>query len=117
MRKILTVDDIMTPGAVAIAKTASLGEALSLMERSGVKKLIVTGGPAPQVLERWKITEGDLKRPISSLPLSEGHKVAAGTPVAAIEDALARFPAVVVVDADGRTLKGVVTAADFAAKA
>lgn len=113
------VDYIMKTPVYTIDEKKTGKEAIEEMESKGVKKILVTKDEEPVgVLEKWKITDIDMNRPISNLELSPFQKVPLGTEISAVESLLKQqFAAVYVEDSkdpSAKKLVGVVTAYDLA---
>jgi len=110
------VDYIMKTPVYTIDEKKTGKEAIEEMESKGVKKILVTRDGEPVgVLEKWKITDIDMNRPIGNLDLSQFQKVSLGAEVSTVESLLKQqFTAVYVEDLKSKKLVGVVTAYDLA---
>lgn len=110
------VDKAMSSPVYKIPDTLTGRQALDEMEKKDVKKILVKGkdGTYLGVVERWKITELHMDKPVGKLELSPFKSFPQGTSMSALEALLLDLPAVYIhALKNPKTLVGVVTACDM----
>jgi predicted transcriptional regulator len=117
MKSNVQVQDVMKRDVSKIEEDKTGADALRQMENQRIRKLLVVSkdGDAIGVLEKWRVTEREMKQTVGKMELSAAELVPIGTQVSTIQEMLRKSPAVFVHDAESKkNIVGVITAHDFA---